>query len=56
MPVLVPYIVLPLSALLLVFRMFQAVGRVWSGAEESLIVSHEAEDAVENAAALNEKA
>jgi len=56
MPVLVPYIVLPLSALLLVFRMFQAVGRVWSGAEESLIVSHEAEDAVEDAAALNEKA
>jgi C4-dicarboxylate transporter DctQ subunit len=49
MPVLVPYVVLPLSALLMTFRVLQAVVRVWKGQEDSLIVSHEAEDAVEEA-------
>lgn len=53
MPVLVPYSILPLATVLLLFRIFQAVSRVWTGAAESLIVSHEAEDAVEEAAARN---
>ena len=53
MPVLVPYAILPVAALLLLFRIAQAVWRVWTGAAESLIVSHEAEEAVEEAAARN---
>ncbi len=53
LPVVVPYVILPISAVLLLFRIVQAVGRVWRGEDESLIVSHEAEDAVEEAALLN---
>ncbi|WP_102106690.1 TRAP transporter small permease [Oceaniglobus roseus] len=50
MPVLVPYVVLPLSALLMLFRVLQACIRIWKGHEDSMIVSHEAEDAVDDAA------
>ena len=56
MPVLVPYVILPIGAALLLFRICQAVVRVWTGASDSLIVSHEAEDAVEEAAHLNRDA
>jgi C4-dicarboxylate transporter DctQ subunit len=56
MPVLVPYVILPISALLLVFRVAQAIARIWRGEDSSVIVSHEAEDAVAEAAAtLNKK-
>jgi C4-dicarboxylate transporter DctQ subunit len=51
LPKVVPYIVLPLSALLLVVRFVQAGLRVWRGEQEMLIVSHEAEDEVAEAAA-----
>lgn len=53
MPVLVPYLILPLGSALLLLRVCQAVWRVWTGETDSLIVSHEAEDAVEEAALLN---
>ncbi len=53
LPVVVPYVILPISAVLLLYRVVQAVGRVWRDEAASLIVSHEAEDAVEEAAALN---
>ncbi|MEP3246551.1 MAG: TRAP transporter small permease [Sneathiella sp.] len=50
MPKLVPYLVLPVSMLLLVFRFAQAGLRVWKGQAELLIVSHEAEEDVTKAA------
>ena len=50
MPRLVPYLVLPLSMALLMFRFLQAALRLWNDEITSLIVSHEAEDAIEEAA------
>ncbi len=51
MPKLVPYIVMPLSMALLVLRFMQAGLRVWRSEQDLLIVSHEAEDDVAEAAA-----
>jgi C4-dicarboxylate transporter DctQ subunit len=51
LPKVVPYIVLPLSAALLVWRFIQAGLRVWREEQDMLIVSHEAEDDVAEAAA-----
>lgn len=51
MPKVVPYLVLPVSMALLVWRFVQAGMRVWRGEQEMLIVSHEAEDDVAQAAA-----
>lgn len=51
LPKVVPYLVMPLSMLLLVIRFVQAGLRVWRGEQEMLIVSHEAEDDVAEAAA-----
>ena len=53
LPRVVPYIMLPIGALLLLVRLIQATVDVARGARESLIVSHEAEEAVEEAAALS---
>ena len=53
MPRVVPYVILPISAALILFRVCQAVWRIWTGENESMIVSHEAEQEVEEAAALN---
>ena len=53
LPVLIPYIILPISAVLVLFRLIQATGRLIRGDQDSLIVSHEAEDAVEEVAAMN---
>ncbi len=50
MPKVVPYLVLPLSMMLLVYRFVQAGLRVWRGEQDMLIVSHEAEDEVAAAA------
>ena len=50
LPKLVPYIVLPISMALLVFRFIQAGIRVARGEQELLIVSHEAEEDVAQAA------
>ncbi len=49
-PRLLPYLVLPISMALLLFRFIQAGIEVWRHRLESLIASHEAEDAVEEAA------
>lgn len=50
LPKVVPYIVLPLSMALLLFRFCQSAMAVWTGKIDTLIVSHEAEDDVEEAA------
>ena len=49
-PRLVPYIMLPIGMALLLFRFLQAGWRIYTGKQELIIVSHEAEDAVEEAA------
>lgn len=51
LPRMIPYTILPIAATLILFRVCQAVRRIWTGESESLIVSHEAEEAVEQAAA-----
>ncbi|UOA26941.1 TRAP transporter small permease [Pseudosulfitobacter sp. DSM 107133] len=53
MPRMIPYLILPISAALILFRVCQATLRIWNNQSESLIVSHEAEDAVEEVAAMN---
>lgn len=55
MPVLVPYLALPLAALLILYRVVQALVRVLRGEQSRLIVSHEAEEAVEDVAAMNKE-
>ena len=50
LPKVVPYLVLPVSMALLVFRFAQAGLRVWRGEQDMLIVSHEAEEDVAEAA------
>ncbi len=52
MPKVVPYLVMPLSMALLLYRFCQAGIAVWKGETDMLIVSHEAEDDVEEAAKL----
>ncbi|MCR8725565.1 TRAP transporter small permease [Frigidibacter sp. ROC022] len=51
LPRVVPYVILPLSALLILWRIIEATARIFAGRQENLIVSHEAEDAVEDVAA-----
>ena len=51
LPKVVPYLVLPVSFALLVFRFIQAGIRVARGEQHMLIVSHEAEEDVAQAAA-----
>lgn len=51
MPRMVPYIMLPFASALILFRIIQATIRIIKGTQDSLIVSHEAEDAIEDAAA-----
>lgn len=53
LPRFIPYAILPIGMALLVWRVAQAVRRVVSHEGETLIVSHEAEDAVDQVAALN---
>jgi len=50
LPKVVPYLVMPLAGLLLILRLVQAIGRVWRDEQELMIVSHEAEDDVAEAA------
>lgn len=51
MPKVVPYLVMPLSMALLLYRFVQAGIAVWKGEIDMMIVSHEAEDDVEAAGA-----
>lgn len=53
LPRFIPYAVLPFGIALLLFRFVQAFWMVWTGERQSLIVSHEAEDAVEDVRHMN---
>ncbi|QPH54541.1 TRAP transporter small permease [Pontivivens ytuae] len=50
LPRVIPYFILPFGCALLLFRLIQATARIVRGTQDSLIVSHEAEEAVEDAA------
>lgn len=50
LPDVVPYTMLPIGCALLLLRFVQATVRILRGQQDTLIVSHEAEDAVEDAA------
>lgn len=52
-PRYIPYFILPLSMLLLTFRLLEAGWRVLNNEVDRVIASHEAEDLVEEAAAQN---
>jgi len=47
LPKAVPYIVLPISALLMVFRFGQMAVAIWRGEVDRLVASHEVEDELE---------
>ncbi|UWQ16378.1 TRAP transporter small permease [Jannaschia sp. M317] len=51
LPRVIPYVILPFGCGLILFRVVQAVIEVARGLRSGLIVSHEAEDAVEEVAA-----
>ncbi|GAB4386755.1 TRAP transporter small permease [Albidovulum sp.] len=53
LPRFIPYAMLPIGAALLLFRLVQATWQIVKGEREGLIVSHEAEDAVEDVRHLN---
>lgn len=53
LPRVIPYTILPVGCALILFRFVQATVQIATGRRDSLIVSHEAEDAVEDVAALN---
>ena len=48
-PRLLPYLVLPLSMALMLFRFLQAAWAVWVGAADRLVASHEVEDEIQDA-------
>lgn len=50
LPRVVPYVIIPFSAALMLLRVVQATIRILVGKQSSLIVSHEAEDEVERVA------
>lgn len=53
LPRFIPYAILPFGAGLLLFRFIQAFVRLWTGASKTLIVSHEAEEAIEDVKHMN---
>ena len=53
LPRFIPYVMLPFGMALLLFRYIQATIRLATGQSNSLIVSHEAEDAVDDVAHMN---
>jgi C4-dicarboxylate transporter DctQ subunit len=55
LPRAIPYLVMPLSMGLLLFRSLQAAYRLWKGEIDTMIASHEAEDQVEEAAEILKK-
>jgi len=54
-PRFIPYAILPFGMALLLFRFAQAALRLARGESEALIVSHEAEDALEDVRHLNDE-
>lgn len=55
LPRFIPYAVLPFGMALLTLRFLQAGWRVWTGEQDLIIASHEAEDMVAEAAAKADK-
>ncbi|MCH2096418.1 MAG: TRAP transporter small permease [Rhodobacteraceae bacterium] len=53
LPRFIPYFIMPFGCALLLLRILQAGYRVIIGQQKSLIVSHEAEDAVDEVASMN---
>ena len=53
LPRFIPYAILPIGMALLLFRFIQAFIRLLQGNADSLIVSHEAEDAIEDVKHMN---
>lgn len=51
LPRVVPYTMVPIAAGLILYRIVQATVLIWRGERQSLIVSHEAEEAVADAGA-----
>lgn len=56
LPKVVPYVVLPISMLLLVIRFVQVAVQVWQGQVDRLVASHEVEDEIDQARAKIEGA
>lgn len=56
LPRVIPYAVLPVGVALLLFRFIQATIRIWRGQQDSLIVSHEVEDELEELQHKSEEA
>lgn len=54
MPKVVPYLVLPLSMLLLTYRFAQLAVAIWRGNADRLVASHEVEEELEDARKQNE--
>jgi C4-dicarboxylate transporter DctQ subunit len=50
-PKIVPYLVLPVSMALMLFRFVQVAGQVWRGETDRIVASHEVEDEIEGARA-----
>ena len=48
-PRLLPYLVLPLSMALMLFRFLQSAWALWVGAADRLVASHEVEDEIQDA-------
>lgn len=55
LPRVIPYAMLPFASALILYRVIQATIAIVTGKQDSLIVSHEAEDAVAEAAASHGK-
>lgn len=55
LPRVIPYAILPVGCALILYRFCEAAYEVVTDKRESLIVSHEAEEAVEEAAAMNKE-
>ncbi|MCV2869852.1 TRAP transporter small permease [Defluviimonas sp. WL0002] len=53
LPRFIPYAILPIGCALLLFRLVQATVEIVRGTRSSLIVSHEAEDAIEDVRHMN---
>lgn len=47
LPRVIPYAILPVGMALLLYRFVQATARIWTGRQDSLIVSHEVEDEID---------
>jgi len=51
LPKVVPYLVLPIAAVLILYRFLEAALKLWRGTSDRLVASHEVEDEIEEAAA-----